>query len=206
VDAARVILATGVVDNPLPLPELADAVARGLVRICPICDGLEAADQSIGVIGADDHAAAEAVFLTNWSDRVSLIHVAATGALSADARADLAGAGVALIEAPIDSVTLDRRRITAICAGPGGPRQFDCLYSALGVAPRNALAVGAGATLDESGRLIVNDHQETSVPGLYAAGDVVRGLNQISTAAGEGAIAATDVHNSLRRTTGTRRS
>ncbi|MDB5467662.1 MAG: thioredoxin reductase, partial [Phenylobacterium sp.] len=47
-------------------------------------------------------------------------------------------------------------------------------------------------------RLFVGDHQETSVPGLYAAGDVVRGLNQISTAEGEGAIAATDVHNALR--------
>ena len=44
----------------------------------------------------------------------------------------------------------------------------------------------------------MGEHQETSVPGLYAAGDVVRGLNQISTAEGEGAIAATDVHNRLR--------
>jgi thioredoxin reductase (NADPH) len=52
--------------------------------------------------------------------------------------------------------------------------------------------------LDDSGRLVVGEHQETSVPGLYAAGDVVRGLNQISTAEGEGAIAATHIHNSLR--------
>jgi thioredoxin reductase (NADPH) len=61
------------------------------------------------------------------------------------------------------------------------------------------LAVDAGATLDADGRLVVTAHQETSVPGLYAAGDVVRGLNQISTAEGEGAIAATDVHNGLKR-------
>jgi thioredoxin reductase (NADPH) len=45
---------------------------------------------------------------------------------------------------------------------------------------------------------VVGEHQETSVPGLYAAGDVVRGLNQISTAEGEGAIAATHIHNVLR--------
>ena len=60
------------------------------------------------------------------------------------------------------------------------------------------LAVQAGAKLDAGGRLVVDEHQQTSIPGLYAAGDVVRGLNQISTAQGEGAIAATDVHNRLR--------
>jgi thioredoxin reductase (NADPH) len=72
------------------------------------------------------------------------------------------------------------------------------VYSALGVTPRADLAVNAGARLDDGGRLIVDDHQQTSVDGLYAAGDVVRGLNQISTAQGEGAIAATDIHNRLR--------
>jgi thioredoxin reductase (NADPH) len=61
------------------------------------------------------------------------------------------------------------------------------------------LAIKAGAKLDEAtGRLVVGDHQETSVEGLYAAGDVVRGLNQISVAQGEGAIAATHIHNRLR--------
>ncbi|WP_257837152.1 NAD(P)/FAD-dependent oxidoreductase [Phenylobacterium sp. J426] len=84
-------------------------------------------------------------------------------------------------------------------SGEGEKRSFDVVYSALGVTPRAQLAVQAGAKLDDSGRLIVGSHQETSVPGLYAAGDVVRGLNQISTAEGEGAIAATDVHNSLDR-------
>lgn len=54
------------------------------------------------------------------------------------------------------------------------------------------------AETDEAGCLHVNDHQETSVDGLYAAGDLVRGLNQISVAQAEGAIAATDIHNRLR--------
>ena len=51
---------------------------------------------------------------------------------------------------------------------------------------------------DEHGALVVNAHQETSVPRLYAAGDVVRGLNQVVVAAAESAIAATDIHNKLR--------
>ncbi|MBV9782531.1 MAG: NAD(P)/FAD-dependent oxidoreductase, partial [Acidisphaera sp.] len=106
--------------------------------------------------------------------------------------------GIELVEAPIGSVMLDAGRLDALCFAPDAPRRFDAIYSALGVTPRTRLAICAGARLDEGGRLFVSDHQETSVRGLYAAGDVVRGLNQISTAEAEGAIAATDVHNKLR--------
>ena len=78
------------------------------------------------------------------------------------------------------------------------PRAFDAIYSALGVRPRCELAAQLGARMDDQGRLVVDDHQRTSVAGLYAAGDLVRGLNQISVAEGEAAIAATDIHNRLR--------
>lgn len=195
--ARKVILATGVVDNPPPLPGVKEAVARGLIRICPICDGYEVTGQSVALIGNDDHSAAEALFLTTYSDDVTLIHVAEPQALTADMRGKLKAAGIEVIEAPVDSVVLDRRRIQALCFAKGA-RTFDAVYSALGVTPRVQLAIDVGARLDDNGRLVVGDHQETSVPGLYAAGDVVRGLNQISTAEGEGAIAATDVHNALR--------
>ena len=196
--ARTVILATGVVDNEPDVPGVKESVLKGLLRVCPICDGYEVTGQRVGVIGADDHAAAEAGFLTTYSDDVWLIHAGAPGALSAPARRRLKAWGVGVIETPIDSVVLDRRRITTLCFAPGEPRRFDAIYSALGVTPRASLAVDAGARLDRTGRLFVDEHQETSVPGLYAAGDVVRGLNQISTAQGEGAVAATDIHNALR--------
>jgi thioredoxin reductase (NADPH) len=195
--ARTVILATGVVDNLPDVPELVDGVAKGLVRICPICDGYEVMGQSVGVIGRDDHCASEAIFLRTWSDDVTFIHIGPEP-LPPPIRAQLSAAGVEVIESAIRAVRVERRRITAFDFGAGEPRRFDVVYSALGVTPRSELAVQEGAKLDASGRLIVNEHQETSVPGLYAAGDVVRGLNQISTAEGEGAIAATDVHNRLR--------
>lgn len=196
--ARKVILATGVVDNEPDIPGVREAVAGGLVRVCPICDGFEVIDRSVAVIGADAHAAAEAVFLTTYTPRVSLIHVGPPEALAPATRAELARAGIALIETPIESVALDAGRLVAFCFAKQAPQRFDVVYSALGVTPRTNLALRAGAALDDGGRLFVGDHQETSVPGLYAAGDVVRGLNQISTAEGEGAIAATDVHNALR--------
>jgi thioredoxin reductase (NADPH) len=196
--ARTVLIATGVVDVEPEIPGVQEAVAQGLLRICPICDGYETIGTRVGVIGRDAHAAREAIFLRTYSDEVALVHGGDPEALSADCRAELAEAGVEIIETPIDSVVLDRERIAAICFGPDARREFDSLYAALGVQPRNQLAVRAGARLDDSGRLVVGEHQETSVPGLYAAGDVVRGLNQISTAEGEGAIAATHIHNVLR--------
>jgi thioredoxin reductase (NADPH) len=191
-------LAAGVFDRTPGLPGVKDAIRRGLVRVCPICDGYEVIGKTVGVIGADAHAAGEAVFLTTWSDDVWLIHTGRPGDLPAAERRRLKTAGVGLIETPVSRVVLDRRRISALCFGPGEPKVFDALYAALGVIPRAALAVDAGARLDKTGRLVVGEHQETSVPGLYAAGDLVRGLNQLSVAQGEGAIAATDAHNALR--------
>jgi thioredoxin reductase (NADPH) len=198
VAARKVILATGVVDVEPPLPGIEEAVAKGLLRICPICDGYETIGCRVGVIGKDDHGAREAIFVTTYTPEVTLIHTGAPAELSRERRAELERAGVGLIETPIESVRLDRKRIAAICFGPDRTETFDTIYAALGVLPRNRLAVTAGARLDETGRLVVTDHQETSIAGLYAAGDVVRGLNQISTAEGEGAIAATHVHNVLR--------
>ncbi|MDB5493349.1 MAG: thioredoxin reductase [Phenylobacterium sp.] len=196
--ARTVLLATGVVDIEPDIPDLQEAVAQGLIRICPICDGYETIGERVGVIGRDAHAAREAAFMTTYTRDVALIHVGGPRDLPEAARRQLATAGVEVIEAPIESVVLDRKRISAICVGPGGPRRFDSLYSALGVMPQTQLALRAGAQVDDGGRLVVNEHQETSVAGLYAAGDVVRGLNQISTAEAEGAIAATDIHNRLR--------
>jgi thioredoxin reductase (NADPH) len=198
VAARRVVLATGVVDIEPEIPGVEAAVATGLIRICPICDGYETIGKRVGVIGRDAHAVREAIFLTTYTPHVSLIHGGPPEALPPAERAALAGAGVELIEAPIESVVLDRKRISAVCFGPDRTAAFDCVYAALGVSPRNDLAVTAGAKLDAAGRLFVTEHQETSAPGLYAAGDVVRGLNQISTAEGEGAIAATHIHNALR--------
>ena len=198
VRARTVILATGVIDNEPAIPGVEEAVMGGLVRICPICDGYEVIGKTVGVIGADEHGAREARFLTTYSDDVWLIHTGRRDALSQGERRRLKSAGVGIIETPIERVVLDRRRVSALCFGPGEPRRFDALYSALGVTPRIKLAVDAGARMDAEGCLLVGAHQETSVPGLYAGGDVVRGLNQISTAEGEGAIAATDVHNRLR--------
>ena len=67
----------------------------------------------------------------------------------------------------------------------------------LGETARSTLAVALGAKVDDCDKLVVDHRQQTSVPGLFAVGDVVRGLNQIAVATGQAAIAATCIHNAL---------
>ena len=74
---------------------------------------------------------------------------------------------------------------------------MDALYPALGCTVRSELATHLGAASNESGNLLIDDHQRTTVEGLYAAGDVVTDLHQLSVAFGHAAIAATAIHNTL---------
>ncbi len=197
VRARTVILATGVRDREPHLPDMADAVKRGLIRICPICDGWESSGLNIGVIGSGEHAAGEALFLRTYSERVTVL-LADDRAPSADSLQKLQDARVTVIEGPVTSVSITDGRVTCLASqGEGHP--FDVVYAALGVDPATALAHACGAKLSADQRLIVDAHMQTSVKGLYGAGDVVRGLNQIAVAYSEAAIAATAIHNALPR-------
>lgn len=85
-------------------------------------------------------------------------------------------AGIALVAEEVREIRqLESGLVCVVAKGEGHP--FDVLYSALGVTPRTDLAAAAGAQLTDEGRVIVDDHMRTSLPGLYAAGDVVRSLN-----------------------------
>ena len=97
----------------------------------------------------------------------------------------------------LDDLTIGERDLR-LRLSDGTAVAFDVFYSALGCVPQNLLAVTLGAARDKDNALIVTGHQMTSVEGLYAAGDIVRGLNQVVVAAAEAAIAATDIHNRLR--------
>ena len=195
--APFVLLATGVVDSDPDLPGVERAIERGLLRICPICDAYEVTGKAIGVVGGGSHAAREAIFMCTYSDDVTLIHIRDEAALTAEDRAMLRDANIKLIESAINRVVLKNDEIEAFDFG-GEEHSFDVIYSALGTESQSKLARDLGASMTEDECLYVGPHQETSVGGLYAAGDLVRGLNQISVAQGEGAIAATDIHNRLR--------
>ena len=195
--ARTAILATGVRENEPNLPDVLGAVKRGLIRVCPICDAFEAMGERIAILGDSDHAAGEALFLRTYSREVTLVLVGEGDPLSDPRRRALADAGVQVIRTRIERVSIKDLQVQAICDRDDVRHTFDVVYSAFGTTAQSALADRLGARLDDRQRLEVGDHQETSVRNLYAVGDLVRSLNQISVATGEAAVAATAIHNRL---------
>jgi thioredoxin reductase (NADPH) len=195
--ARSVLLATGVSNRRPPMDEeLHDqALARGLVRYCPICDGFEVTDKKVGVIGSDSHGVAEALFIRSYTADVTLIAPDKALNLKAADQKRLKEAGIGCVDGPAQAVAIPNGCIVVDTAE--GHYTFDSIYPALGSDTHTQLGEMVGAKLASDGCFLCDDHQRTSVPGLYAAGDVVHGLDQISHAMGEGGVAATTIRNDL---------
>lgn len=194
-----VLLATGVIDIEPDLPDLFRAVQRGLIRHCPICDGYEVTGENIAVICPAGDPTAEALFLRTYSQHVTILSACGPLEFTEQHRRALDEAAVSVIDTRIARVVMEKDRIAKLVLEDGRELRFDTIYSALGTLPRADLAHQLGATRCDDGRVMVNAHQMTSIEGLYAAGDIVEGLNQISVAMGQAAVAATAIHNRLER-------
>ena len=192
-----VLLATGVSNRRPPMDEELhdDALARGLIRYCPICDGYEVTDKRVGVIGSGSHGVAEAVFIRSYTADVTLIAPDTALKLGPEDQRKLKDAGIDCVDGPAQAVAITGDCIVVDTAE--GHHTFDSVYPALGSDTHTQLGDMLGADLAKDGCFLCDDHQRTSVAGLYAAGDVVHGLDQISHAMGEGGVAATTIRNDL---------
>ena len=195
--ARTVLLATGVANRRPPIDPLLhdDAMARGLIRYCPICDGYEVTDKRVAVVGTGERGVGEARFLRSYTADVTLIAPDGPHELNEADSAALKELGVIAIDGPISGIEPDAQCITIRVGGEG--HIFDTLYPALGSDVHVQLAEMLGARLGDDGCIGTDVRQRTSVPGLYAAGDVVHGLDQISHAMGEGGVASTTIRNDL---------
>ncbi|WP_374675465.1 NAD(P)/FAD-dependent oxidoreductase [Ideonella sp.] len=191
--ARRVILALGVADALPAIPGLAERWGSSVFH-CPYCHGFELQRGAVAVIATGPLAVHQAQLLTEWG-QVTLFLQGAL-ALGEDDASRLAGLGVAVEATPVarlvghaDVVLADGRRqafagvFTAPRTRPAAP-----LASMLGcehVEGPTGPYVKTGAT------------QETSVPGVFACGDVARPAGNVALAAGEGALAGSAAHASL---------
>ena len=197
-EAEHILLATGAEDLPPPLtlPDREEAVRRGRLRFCPICDAHEVTGRKIALASTRRCRIQEALLLRGYTADLSLLTLQDPWELPAEERSTLTEAGIRIVEAPAVELVLEDDAL-AVHTADREQHRFDTLYVALGLRARSDLAVALGADHDADGALAVDKHQMTTVPGLYAAGDVVQGLAQISVAMGQAAIAATAIHNSL---------
>jgi thioredoxin reductase (NADPH) len=191
-----VLLATGLVDENPVIEGLPSGIYSGAVRYCPICDGFEAMDRRIGVIGNAEQAAGKALFLRTYSTEVTMFELN-RGAVPEETRQQLKDAGVAQAGGVTRVECTENGVIVTV--EHGARIDLDVLYPALGCEVRSELATALGADCTEEGNLKVDIHQQTSVASLYAAGDVVSDLHQLAVATGHAAIATTAIHHRLSR-------
>lgn len=195
--AHTVLLATGVADVGLPVELWREAIAFGSVRLCPVCDGFDVMDKHIAVATSAVNPVGHALFMRTFSAEVTLFERGAPSMLTDDDRRRLSAAGVRLVDSPLLSVTLDASMKPLLHTEDGQEHAADVFYPMLGENARSGLAAQLGAETAQCEELVVDVHGATSVPGLYAIGDVTVGLNQIAVATGQAARAATDIHNRL---------
>lgn len=206
VAARTVVLATGASDVPPRMAHLEQALARGALRYCPVCDGYEVVGQAVGVLSDGPSGAHEALYLKQFTDRLIVFTDGGAGRLGVDLRAELDANAIELNDAPVLAVEVDADGVRV--RHESGETHCDSMYCALGMQVHSGLAVALGAAADESGYLEIDAHHRTGVPGLYAIGDVAQGLNQITVAYGGASIAASAIHVALNQSpqvTSTRR-
>lgn len=199
--ARRLVLATGVIDRTPPVASVSAAMKSGLVRQCPICDAFEMRGKRLAVIGFGALGPAEALFLRTYTSDITLVTLGRRIDENPNAAARLEQAAICVTTTPLRQALPDSNGVRLEFEDDESS-SFDAVYSALGITPANALAQQLGLPLDLDGRVRTNCHQETSLAGCYAAGDLVTGLNQIGVAMAQGEIAAVDIHNHLRREEG----
>ncbi|HSV55699.1 MAG TPA: FAD-dependent oxidoreductase [Magnetospirillaceae bacterium] len=194
VSSWAVILATGARHRHLDVPGEAELAGKG-VSYCATCDGPFFRDRRILVVGGGDAACDEAMFLSKLTDRVVMVH-----------RKDRFRAQKALARRVLDNPRIDARLLHAVKAIHGGQKveavtlmrtdtgleyreETDAVFIFVGSLPQSSLATGA--VKDESGYILTNERMETSIPGLYAVGDVrLTPFRQLITAVADGAVAA----------------
>jgi thioredoxin reductase (NADPH) len=197
IEARTILLAQGVTNHRPRIEQEAHdrGVAQGLIRYCPICDAYEIRGRRVAVLGCSDHGAAEAIFVRHYSDTVTLLAQDASELSQAD-EANLVRNAIRVERAPVSDLSVNEKDLLVHLAD-GRSLQLDTLYVALGTSAHSELARMAGAELAPSGCIVVDEHQQTTISGMFAAGDMVEGLDQIAVAAGQAARAATTIHNRL---------
>jgi thioredoxin reductase (NADPH) len=198
VRARKVLLATGIVDKEPEIANLREAVAAGCIRLCPICDGHEVIDRPVAVYGPAASTVSHALFMRTFTADLALLVPRGDPPLDGEGRRRLEQAGIRYLASPVCEIEMTTRKRARVRLADGSNEEFATVYPVLGCRIRSELALALGARTTEEGDIVVDAHQRTSVPGLYAAGDVVAALNQLSVAVGHAAIAATDIHNILR--------
>ncbi|HZB72301.1 MAG TPA: NAD(P)/FAD-dependent oxidoreductase [Acidimicrobiales bacterium] len=195
--ALRLVLATGVVDAFPEVDGFLDHYGASVFH-CPTCDGYEARDRRVVVLGWSEHVAGFALGLLDWAAELTIVSDDRPFEGEERHRAALARHGVALLED--DAVAFEGHRgdLRAVHLQSGVRLPADLVFFSIAHHPRTDLAAQLGCELTGQGCLRVDHDGQTTVEGVYAAGDVTPGIQLASVAAGKGTVAGVSCADSLR--------
>ncbi len=197
VRARRVLLAIGMRDVWPDIPGLSQVYGAN-AHVCPDCDGYEARDKRVVVIGHGKRAASMALALTTWTPEITIV----TNGCPADIDDDelqqkLDGSGIAVRTDQISRLGHDGNAISSLYLANGEAMDVDKLFFTIAQFPADDLGAQLACDRDSGGHIIVSDYFATSVDGVFAAGDITPGPQLAVRAASAGAVAAMAMHRSL---------
>jgi thioredoxin reductase (NADPH) len=200
--ARSVLLAMGVCDRQPDIPGIAPHIGR-FVRYCPVCDGYEHTGQRLGILGSGPGVARHALFLRTFSDRIVVfLHGASPDSLGRYGPM-LDRCGIAVYQPRVVRILEGHPASESddpgcgVALEDGSEYPLAVLYGALGCDVNLDPVRHLDLKLDDEGYVVTDINQQTSILGIYAAGDIVSDINQISVAFGQATIAATRLHNCL---------
>jgi thioredoxin reductase len=192
--ARRLLVATGLRDELPDIPGLRDRWARDVLH-CPYCHGYEVRDQPLGVLGSSPEAVRYAQIVRQWSDDV--VFFAPSGTLTAVDRSRLVARSIGIVEGTVLRVVVEDDHVSGVEMDDGRTVPRRALFVPPRFVPNNDLLVGLGADIDDKGWVVSDSNGQTTVPGVWVAGNLANPRAQVITAAGEGSAVAITINADL---------
>lgn len=197
VEGRRLILAFGISDELPDIPGLAERWGNTVIH-CPYCHGYEFSDRQLGVLNLSPMSVHQAMLISEWGPTTFFIDEGMEP--DAEALAELQRRGVKIERSPVRALCGQGKELSQVELEDGRLVPVDALY----IGPRNRLnseiAGIFGCAMDELplGRTIRTDGlKTTTVPGIFAAGDITRGAHSVAWSVADGVTAGTAAHRSL---------
>jgi thioredoxin reductase len=198
--ARRLLFATGLKDIKPEIPGFDDFYGSSIWH-CPDCDGPGVTDCKVGIIGWGKGIARYAMYMLTWTDKLTVLPHSHDADMEPDALTTLAEHGIALRSEAVTALEGQNGLIERVHFHDGSSEPFDALFFHVASGPGSTLPADMGCETEEDavmeGLLKVDRDFETTVPGVYAAGDITPGTRLAIRAAYEGTRAAIGIHKSL---------
>jgi thioredoxin reductase len=201
--ARRILLCTGLKDIIPEIPGFHDFYGTSIWH-CPDCDGPTIKDLNIGVIGWGDSIVKFCMYMLTWTDRITILAHGHPLGFTEDGRAAVERHGLRVRPEVIERLEGSNGCLRSVVfVGREGEEaeDFDALFFHIACGPGSTLAADLNCELDPDGEmdgiLLIDRNHATTVPGVYAAGDITPGSRLAIRAAAEGARAAVGIHKSL---------